>query len=327
MRLTNLYTTIVLLFGKIKAFMGFGPLKTDALLEGSENISYRALDPVWQDKSSGTGGMILLQEHIKRLHTVANEMLYRGESDKWQIVSEHLSLAASLLDLSVDTDIYNTGMWCRPAAEFDEANCEVAAKYVASVSVFNLVWTAYEATVIAASEGIDVNLPESKGARGRELLKKDMVDKHFPCLRQVVFSAIELRQGFEIDYGSKGMRCLIKKGYIAAIGAEHLRCFRNAVVHGEIRQPMPDDWGELSKYIADNDPALRQFHFNIRITLLLIQILMRKTLRVDYELAGWTSNSQSGSLLLTQLHCESLHGDQLDLPFQDAPLIEDENDW
>ena len=240
------------------------PLDPDALLEGRVKVRYLALDPVWREETSGSGWMIPLREHIKRLHSVAYELSYHSVSGEWHVVSEHLSLAASLRDLSADTDIYNTSMWCRDAADFEDANSEVVEKHLAGVIVFTLVWAAYEAAVKVASEPFPGNLPDGMGARGREILKQLMGNKHFPYLRQTVFGALKLHNGRAIiDPDSDTMRSLIAAECIAAIGAEHLRCFRNAVAHGDIAKPEPGDWGERSAYNADDDPAIRQFHDNI----------------------------------------------------------------
>ena len=123
------------------------------------------------------------------------------------------------------------------------------------------------------------------------------------------------------------MRRVLKEWNITAIGAERLRCFRNALVHGDIGKPEPKDWGAKSTYSADNDPDIGQFHDSIRIALILIQILMRSTLKADEELSGWQSESQSGMLLLMQLHCKIAHTEgQLNLGLRDAALIDDEDE-
>jgi hypothetical protein len=292
-----------------------------ALQEGHVEVRYRALDPIWLAQPQETCGMVPLREHVLRLCEIAEELSCRGHSNDWSAVSESLHLAASLEDLSANTDVQNTSFMCGSAAEFDDANSEVAAKFVAGAIVFNLVWAAYEWTVEIASEPFGMKQP--KGARGRDLLVQLLGDKHFPYLRGVVLEALDLSSGKCVDFSTHEMRRLIAAGSMAGIGAEHLRKFRNALAHGALRKPTPQDWGPNSEYVADNDPAIRNFHANTRLTLLLIQILMRSALNEFDQLKVWLPNSQPAKLVLTQLHCEL--PESLDcgeaLPLEGVPLL------
>ena len=301
--------------------LALAPLDFDELSNGCVTVRYRALDPVWRE-TSDSHTMVPLREHIMRLRSVAFDL-----ACEWQVVGEHLRLAASLEDISVNTDLDNDGMWCGPAADFEDANSEVAAKFVAGSIVFNLVWAAYEAAVDGASGDFVERQPWGRGAKGREILRILGKNNHFPHLRQTVFDAFMRGHGHEKDVLGKDMRRVLKEWNIAAIGAERLRCFRNALVHGDIGKPEPKDWGAKSTYSADNDPDIGQFHDSIRIALILIQILMRSTLKADEELSGWQSESQSGMLLLMQLHCKIAHTEgQLNLGLRDAALIDDEDE-
>jgi hypothetical protein len=299
-----------------------GRLDFNALREGRVEIRYRALDPVWRHKPEHVDGMIPLREHMTRLCLLADELSHWGSSGDWHGVSENLHLAASLNDLSADTDIDGTSMWCGSAAEFEDANSEVAEKHLAGVIIFSLVWAAYELAVEIASEPFGMKQP--KGARGRELLVQLLGDKHFPHLRSAVLAAFELYGGRGINLSTREMRRMIAMGSLAGIGAEHLREFRNAVAHGAMIKPLPEDWGDKSEYCPDEDPAIRQFHVNTRIALLLIQILMRSTLNPHDELKGWLSEPQSAVLVLTQLHCVPRERFESELPLQDALLLEEE---
>ena len=297
------------------------PLDFEEFSRGRIRVLYRVLDPVWRENGD-SGIMVPLREHIVRLQSVASDL-----PREWQVVSEHLRLAASIKDISVDTDLEDNGVWCGTAAEFDAANDEVAAKFVAGSIVFNLVWTAYEAAVEGVSGAFVKGLPNGKGARGREIFRRLGDNNHFPSLRQAVFDAFMRDRKSKEDISDE-MRCALKEKNIAVIGAERLRSFRNALVHGDIRKPEPGDWGVESTYKADNDPDIGQFHNNIRITLILIQILMRSTLKANEELSGWLSEPQAGMVLLTQLHYKPVYLDrQPELGFGDADLIVDENDW
>lgn len=267
--------------------------------------------------------MIPLRKHVTRLCLAAGELSHETSSGDWHAVEENLHLAASIKDISADTDIDNSSMMCSSAADFDDANTEVAEKYLAGVIVFNLVWTAYESAVEIASKPFGLKQP--RGARGRELLLQLVGDTHFPHLRSAVFDVVGLRNDRGSDFSNGEMRRAIAARSVAGIGAEHLRQFRNAVTHGSITKPMPGDWGDKSEYSADQDSGIRQFHANTRLTLLLIQILMRSTLRQCTELQAWLSESHPAELVLTQLHCVLPERSEFELPLEDAPLLNE--DW
>ncbi|MGO3933693.1 hypothetical protein NP284_35925 [Rhodopseudomonas pseudopalustris] len=264
--------------------------------------------------------MIPLRDHLMRLCGVAEELTMRGGSEDWRAVSESLHLAAALKDLSADTDVNGDSLMCGTAADFDAAHSEVAAKYLAGVVVFNLVWGAYEWAVEIASRPLALKQP--RGARGRDLICHVFGDKHFPHLRGAVLDALDLSSKRVLDLGSREMRRMLVAGSLAGIGAEYLRGFRNALAHGTLEKPMPEDWGEGSDYKADDDPALRQFQVNTRLTLLLMQILMRFASAGSEELTASFDEPQSAALVLTQLHCPFETSEGAALPLGDAPLVQ-----
>ena len=285
-------------------------------------VRRRALDPVWCDRPKQAGEtMIPLREHVKRLCVAAEEHSRWMSSAGWRAVSENLHLTASLSDMSADTDLSSDSFWCGPAADFQDADSDVAEKHLAGIIVFNLVWTAYECSVEIASKPFSMKQP--KGARGRDLLVQLFENKQFPHLHRAVHDAFDVRNGPGANFRTPEMRRMIATGSMVGIGAEHLREFRNAVVHGNVTKPVPEDWGINSTYDANNDPAIRQFHFNIRITLILIQILMRSTFAHGDDLSGWLRDSYPAALVLTQLHCAVPEYYEPELPFDDAPLLRD----
>ncbi len=257
-----------------------------------------------------------MREHIQRMVSVTAELSSAASSDRLDPICENLRLAASLEDLSVDTDIDGTGVWCSPAAAFDAANNEVTAKHIAGVIVFHLVWIAYETAAELASKPRESAKYRGKGVLGRAVILRLMGDRRFPHLRQVLSAALELYATDMEYFRTKEMSPLVEAGSIAAIGAEHLRCFRNSVIHGEIVPPTPEDWGESSEYNADNDPVIRQFHANIRLTLLLIQMLLRSQCNNNDELDGWSSSPKPSVLVLSQLHCDEPVRDETQMAFK-----------
>ena len=82
---------------------------------------------------------------------------------------------------------------------------------------------------------------------------------------------------------------------------------------------MPDDWGECSDYNADDDPAIRQFHANIRLVLLLIQISLRSQCNQNDESEGWHTSPKPNFLVLSQLHCDVPEREEIQMSFQFLP--------
>ncbi|MDE0711378.1 MAG: hypothetical protein OXH60_04495 [Rhodospirillales bacterium] len=327
----NSQASAVLQLGELRNLLESSRLHFGALQEGHVKVKYRALDPIWRNNTADSGGMIPLREHVKRMCTVANYLSHLGTANELQTIAESLHLAASLDDLFADTDLDGSSLYCRPAADFEEANSEVAAKYIASVIVFNFVWIAYEAAVEVASTRAENKKRLGKGARGRDILLRIMGDKCFPYLRESVIEAINLSASSAIEHNNDEMLRLFSVRATAAIAAEHLRCFRNAVTHGTVK-PDPEDWGDESRYCADEDPALRQFHVNIRITLILIQLIIRNQLDPNDEIAVWQFSpelyefhlhDEPDALLLTQLHCELPEQDMQELPLGSSNSVSD----
>ena len=317
--------SLVLLPGEELNLLELGRLNYGALQDGRVVVKYRALDPIWRNKTTESDGMIPLREHVKRLCTVAHYDLPRSAPIKLQTIAENLHVAASLDDLFTDTDLAGSSIYCGRAAEFEEANSEVTAKYLGGIIVFNLVWIAYEAAVELASTPAENKMYAGKGARGRAVFLRIMGDKCFPYLRQLVIAALNLCDSNAISHNTDKMRELFAARATAAIGAEHLRCFRNSMTHGAIGKPVPEDWGDDTGYLVDEDPALRQFHINIRMTSILIQVILRHQLDPNDELAVWQFSpyldgidleEEPDALLLTQLHCELRGKDMPDLPIE-----------
>lgn len=280
---------------------GIDRVNFEALGAGEVEIRFSALDPLWKGHPEKSYDMIPLRDHMMRLCGVAEEFSNRGYSEDCRAIAENLHLAAAISDLSADTDVYGDSTWCGGAADFDATHSEVAAKYVAGVIVFNLVWGAYEWAVDISSRPSTVKY--AKGARGRDLIFRAIGDEHFPCLRNAVLDALDVNPGNRPNFNTGEMRRMLAAGSFGGIAAEYLREFRNALVHGSLRPPTPEDWGKNSRYVADDEPAIRQFHTNIRITLLLIQILLRSAAKENEELTAWFDDPQSAILVLTQLHC------------------------
>ncbi len=200
----------------------------------------QALDCMWGPELGN--GMIPLREHITRLSSVAADL-----SGPWSGVADNLHYAASIEDLSADTDIHATSGWCSTAYEFEVAHSALTERFVAGVIVFNLVWSAYECAVEVAAGAAGEKRP--KGALGRDLLRS--VENRLPYLRVALYEAIGLCERENTAFPTAAMRQMIKSASLEGIAAEHLRVFRNALVHGAIPKPLPSDWGGRSISFLD----------------------------------------------------------------------------
>ena len=134
-----------------------------------------AFDVVWLKESDPTG-LIDLHEHMVRLCMLSNELAERF-SPLRDPVYENLLLAASLTNITADTDLQNTTMMCRPAAEYEAVHSQLTENHVAGVIVTSVVWTAYECAVEAVAGNLSKRSP--KGATGRDLLYRQFGDRPF----------------------------------------------------------------------------------------------------------------------------------------------------
>lgn len=262
------------------------------------NKSETALDAIWLKRVEPTG-LIELHDHMVRLCMVCNELAERY-SPPWAPVYENLLLASSLTDISADTDLQNTTIMCRPAAEYEAVHSQLTEKHVAGMIVTSFVWTAYECAVEAVAGESESRRP--KGALGRNLLLDQFGDHPFPHLRDCVLRAIGVTL-VPPPFSSETAKTILAEGAWAAIGAEHLREFRNAMIHGKLRKPEPRNWGDEPVSAYANDPSIMQFEPNVRLILLLIQILALCDTDPDNELSGWRLEVDPAHVLLSQLHC------------------------
>jgi hypothetical protein len=194
---------------------GFSRLDWTSLENGKAKLTYKALDPVWQDIPSHSS-LISLHDHVVRLCLTIGELARGSSQSSWSAVMANLHQAASLEDLFAETDIQHTSWMCSPAAAYEAVNREVAEKHLAGILIFNLVWTAYECAIEAAHGALGST---GKGARGREWFLSRFGDKPFPLLRECVLSAVGATH-HPTDFGRADMRRAIAASAWAAIGAE-----------------------------------------------------------------------------------------------------------
>ncbi|TCP64810.1 hypothetical protein [Sphingomonas sp. PP-CE-1G-424] len=245
------------------ALPGAARLDWTAFDQGEVRMRYSAVDPVWNDVDE-VDELVGLREHVRRLSRAMAELSFR-QAAAWNDVAYNLKLAYSVTDVFADTDMDGTSAYCRPAAEYEAADDEFTEKHLAATIIFSFAWTAYERAIEAVEPA-----RAGRGAKGRDLASANT--RHLPYLRRTLLDAAALA-GDGTDFGRREMRRMLALGSLPGVAAEHLRQFRNRLTHGDLRKPEPKDWGDESRWIVDEDPHLLQFHVNIRLVLLLIQLL------------------------------------------------------
>lgn len=162
------------------------------------------------------------------------------ESNSWSSVLFPLEMACGIENVQADpTAAYDNDSWmCGTAWDADERRREAASKYTAGLAIFNFVWAAYEAAIVARCAN-----------PGREKI---------PVLGRTFFKSCPRREaeilGF-YSYLELAKTCCRKEPSLwqeidtslkryslsgAAAAAELARIFRNHVFHGRDNYP----WGD-----------------------------------------------------------------------------------
>lgn len=91
-------------------------------------------------------------------------------------------------------------------------------------------------------------------------------------LKRILLEAFELNL-HDINHDQPDLRRYVQTGNRPGIAAEHLRQFRNRLIHGDLQFALPDEWDADRHARLNEQPELRRSHCNIRLTLMLIQLL------------------------------------------------------
>ncbi|WP_213775701.1 hypothetical protein [Bradyrhizobium sp. dw_78] len=225
------------------------------------------------------------RDHIKRLFQAISvkherERLSSGDPEvTWDATLFSLQMAASLEDASANTayvDDSDAIVYCDAAWEFEVLSSEIAAKYVAGLSIFNFLWSAYENAVKAAA---GTQFPRDKTAvRGRKLAEgSPRSEDDFPAVNMLYRIAERCCRicgdlDPEIDLIS-GKYKLTGTG----AAAELARIYRNHLAHGDDWVPTASsDWERNGRGKA-NFVVFRMYAVG-RLLLLLIQELAFQSL-------------------------------------------------
>jgi hypothetical protein len=135
--------------------------------------------------------------------------------------------------------------FCESTIDFEQANSEMASKYVAGATILGFCWHAYESAVAVTAPTKIVKLlkEERLGERGRRSFEaRPGLSAHFPGLREILrLSMHQCEHGGLFTERLNRLKAKFPtKDLILA--AELSREFRNFQFHGEDRPPAHEDW-------------------------------------------------------------------------------------
>lgn len=191
----------------------------------------------------------------------------------WTSVGFGLKLAASVRDVEAYTGYVEDPMMfalCESSGDYEDAESEMASKYVAAASVFNFLWQAYERAVglTEPSEMRGLLKDGRLGERGRRLFEAHPeLDVKLLGFKDALGSAKHhCRNGglFTARLAKVEARCP-DLDFVAA--AELVREFRNFFAHAEDEVPSHPDWGDALTSFC----RLARFYAVGRLILFLIQ--------------------------------------------------------
>ncbi|MFC5865016.1 hypothetical protein ACFPT7_22095 [Acidicapsa dinghuensis] len=254
--------------------------------EGKHVTRYTAIDPADEAISCTCGKpectrarLRPFRQHIAGLHELLSRLMSEemavSESSGWFGVLYGLRMAASIEDVIADTGYVEDPLvfeFCEPTIDYENAQSEMASKYVAGATIFNFLWLAYESAVALAAPNELVGLlkGERLGERGRRLFeaRPDLSDR-FAGLKDLVRLAVyECRQGELLDKRLDRLKTRFS-GHNFITAAEICREFRNFLFHGEDQVPDHEDWG--SQIVSRC--RLYRFYTVSRLLLYLIQAI------------------------------------------------------
>lgn len=219
------------------------------------------------------------REHIAELYRTIESCQYEGAlTPEWDSILYPLQMAASIEDVHADTSYVDNSMasmFCGGAARYERAHSVVASRYVAALSIFTFVWTAYEAAV-KASEPHSFRkeaAQDENGKRGRLITEKySHLLSEFQGIQNFAMGAdLYCNRGGLFDERLERVRARYPAKDLA-FAAELVREFRNHLFHGEDCPPMPE---ESSGVPTEGRCRIYRFYGVARLALILIQLMAR----------------------------------------------------
>ncbi len=165
----------------------------------------------------------------------------------WEAVSTPLQFAASISGITADTsyvDDTGSGLYCRLAANYDDAQSKLISVYVAEVTKFVWVWMALEMTINSLCTlsrqnriGLAVKFVEERGARIRFFGLHEVEQETHAKAPDVVLDEYICAVSKRIK--KRGQE-LPKELYFFYL----CRAARNYLVHGNADMPITKDWDQ-----------------------------------------------------------------------------------
>jgi hypothetical protein len=254
--------------------------------DGTEVSRYAAIDPADEAICCTCGKpecprarLLPFREHVAELHKVLSRLVEEemlvSKSSGWMGVLYGLRMAASIEDVAANTGyVEDPGLFylCEATVDYENAQSEMASKYVAGATIFNFLWQAYESAVAltAPNELARLLKEQHLGERGRRLFEaRPELPERFPGLKELISVALfQCRRGDLFD--SRLDKLTIRfAGQDFVTAAELGREFRNFLFHGEDRVPPHEDWSSA----VISRCRLYRFYTVSRLLLYLLQAL------------------------------------------------------
>ncbi len=253
---------------------------------GTISDRYTAIDPAEHaitctcGKATCTRARLLpFRDHVAKLYQVLgvliDESILDSSSSGWSGVRHCLRLAASIDDIEANTGYVVDPLefaLCEPIIDYEDADSEMASKYVAGATIFGFCWQAYESSVksTAPRELLRLLKEERFGERGRRLFESRVgLAIHFLGVKDILRVA-----QYQCEHGGLFDERLVrmkKKAFSDdfVIAAELSREFRNFSFHGDDEPPAHEEWGSA----LVSHCRLSRFYTVSRLLLYLVQAL------------------------------------------------------
>ena len=195
--------------------------------------------------------LIDVREHTARLWRLIVRDVDVPESPlvnkNWDAVSTPLQFAASISGITADTSyVDDTGsvLYCRSAANYDDAQSKLISVYVEEVTKFVWVWMALEMTInsLCTSSrqnriGLAVKFVEEKGARIRFFGLREVEQETHAKAPSVVLDEFICAVSKRIKERGQEVPKELFFFYLC-------RAARNYLVHGNADMPITNDWDQ-----------------------------------------------------------------------------------
>lgn len=215
-------------------------------------------------------GLVCLATHLTRITRLFGKLEGVPPAALWGGCWSNIHMAASLKGIDVDTDIHGDGDWCGNVSDFESVKSEVVGCFVAGRLAFELVFHAYE---VFGQHFCEKSSPVTTQMISRKLMTDDA---HRPLVgfRETTLEAIR-HLPFKFDDQTQDARRAVLHSSQIGLGAECVRQFRNALVHGRLQAPDPAEWGKDANDNTANSQSIL-FRWQIRLCLMLIQIMTQR---------------------------------------------------